>query len=225
MVGLIVNAALLNNFNVLYFAPRFLSIWLAMFMAFYSLQIFWNLFVFPFRGLKNSLALFLYYIIVTIAVFIIMISNYVGFRPDGGSWALFLLVPNLINIIICFSRWENAKLSHPEDGKRQLMEVLFHSKESGIDFEKLNPHLRRFLYFCAVINIIALSLAFILTILLIGGSTVQAYGYRTFPPRGNLVNIVSPNGRSTDVMVFCSGERNSSLPTFFFDIGGGGHSR
>jgi len=74
------------------------------------------------------------------------------------------------------------------------------------------------------VNAFLVAVVFILTGLLLGGSLVQANGYRSFPPRGNFVSLVSPSGHPLTVMVQCTGAANASQATIVFDVGGGGHS-
>jgi hypothetical protein len=222
VIGLIVSATLSNDFAAPSMPPRFLTIWLSLFMTFYSLQILWNLLVFPFHGFKNSLVNLIHYIVISLVVFVLMVSNYVGYRNDGGTWGLFLLVPTILNAAIYWERLKEIK-GKSEHEKHGILGNI--TPQSGVNIESLKPAMRRLLYFIAALNIFFLGLAFILIILLIGGSTIQANGYRSFPPRGIFVNVISPNGLSSKVMVYCSGNRNTSRPTFLFDIGGGGHSR
>ena len=77
---------------------------------------------------------------------------------------------------------------------------------------------------CAIgFNAAVVAFAFLCLGLVTVGTWVQAGGYRRYPPPGPLYPLSMDGGR-VDVMAFCTGPFNASLPTFLFDIGGGGHS-
>eukprot|EP01137_Pigoraptor_chileana_P009537 Opistho-2@57973 len=78
---------------------------------------------------------------------------------------------------------------------------------------------------CTRIAVIVFDIAvFVLFALLLGGTWSLGIGYAVHGPRGVLVNISEDRHRVQNVHVWCTGRHNSSLPTFWLEVGGGGHS-
>ena len=63
-------------------------------------------------------------------------------------------------------------------------------------------------------------IATVCAVLVLGGSGTIAVGWRRFPRRGELFTV-SPTEK---LHAYCVGPRNSSLPTIWLEVGGGGHS-
>lgn len=72
--------------------------------------------------------------------------------------------------------------------------------------------------------VVFVSIAFLFNGLLLGGCWLQAAGYRNYPPVGTYVTISYPTGQQQRILTACTGPRNSSVPTFWIESGGGGHS-
>eukprot|EP01113_Clastostelium_recurvatum_P042583 TRINITY_DN6909_c0_g1_i1.p1 TRINITY_DN6909_c0_g1~~TRINITY_DN6909_c0_g1_i1.p1 ORF type:complete len:532 (-),score=102.87 TRINITY_DN6909_c0_g1_i1:34-1629(-) len=229
LIGLIYHGARLDDYNQPIMVPHFLGIWLSTFMLFYGLQIPWTLHFTPHRGYKLSLASFIQYCIIAVVVFILIIGYYVGFRNDGGTWALFLFPCVLINTYLA---WIRMRLAAPNS----RISFTVRSKEDGtMDSSDSKPwfdHMvvpktkaqRIVLLTAAGLNVFVLSIAFITVGLLLGGCLVQAQGYRSYPPRGRFVTVSGSKGQTTEVMIWCTGPLSATQPTIVFDIGGGGHS-
>lgn len=65
---------------------------------------------------------------------------------------------------------------------------------------------------------------FLSIVLLQGGCWLQASGYHSYPPVGEFVTITYPTGQTQRILTHCTGPRDPTMPTFWFEVGGGGHS-
>jgi len=61
-------------------------------------------------------------------------------------------------------------------------------------------------------------------LLLLAGAFTIAYGWHAYPRRGTLYTVHLDGGRVQTLHALCTGPRNASLPTFWLETGGGGHS-
>ena len=233
LVGLIISCVELVNLNAKVYNPWFLTIWLTLFMLFYGLQIPWNLHLAPLRGSKTALANFIHYMFILVVVFILFVAYYVGYRNDGGSWSLFLIPCIAINAYIAYCRYnlvskENVQENVQSDEEAAFSDKLLSLETVGLSedlyFRPKNKTQRTTLVAFAGLNAFLVSISFILIGLLLGGSTLQAHGYRSYPPRGNFYSITYSSGQNQEIMAYCVGAFNASRPTIVFDIGGGGHS-
>ena len=64
----------------------------------------------------------------------------------------------------------------------------------------------------------------LITLLLMVGTLIQANLYNKYPPQGTYVTIKYSNGYKQKILTQCVGTRNPSLPTLWVEVGGGGHS-
>jgi pimeloyl-ACP methyl ester carboxylesterase len=239
VLGVIIHGALLNTPGpgvVLY--PHFFGLWLAVFVTFYALQLLWQYHLSVARPRFAATASYVHYVALDLIAGFIFLGACVGWRADGAVWSIFLLACLLLNTLLAWHRFRAATSesttsmtpiasSFTSSGSKARLEggessvSAETSSGDGVSVGRVDARTLRALTVC---NSILLSLALIFMALLLSGTWVQAAGYRRFPPVGAFYPVTFPNGATVSVMAYCTGPRNATLPTFFFDIGGGGHS-
>lgn len=179
--------------------PFFLHIWLSTFTVLYSCQIIG-------QGLQLSgrpACLLVHYVILDVVVLVLVVVSFVGFRVDGGVRGALLLLALLANTYFAGKQVQASRRELRPDHLK--LPVSGPSCAASVALQAL------------------LVVSFPLLAALLGGAWSQAIGYQTFGPRGQFYPLRLPSGE-VDVMAYCVGPRNTSLPTFIFDVGGGGHS-
>jgi hypothetical protein len=211
-IGMGVHGYFLHIAGPVWVFPNFLGLWLSLFSAFFGLQM-----LYLQRKHYDSIHEFradtMYYAFLVCVAVVLAIGYFVGYRLDGGLWSLFLAVTLGIDLLIV------RRSTHPSVHQLLIQDVDTDAPSAScIDRSEL------FRGAFVVFNVVLRGLAFFLLCFLLGGCWSQAIGYRMYPPRGTFVTLSYPGGQMQSVHVWCTGPRNASLPTFWFDVGGGGHS-
>lgn len=238
LVGLAINASLLDDFTAPTLGPHFLDVYMATLLCFFALQIPWMLHLAPLRQRYLATTLFAMYVVLCCIAVILCVANYVGYRNSGATWALFLIAAVAADAWLAWgrvqlvSRHDNSGGDVDNNNKKGSSGFVASSTWDDAPLPYHGPYVyqatqqpetgskRTGLLVAAGFNALVLAIAFLISGLLLGGSTVQANGYRSYPPRGQFVTI----GNNLHVMVYCTGTFNATVPTFVFDVGGGGHS-
>jgi hypothetical protein len=195
--------------------PNFLGLWLASLTFVFSLQSFYIRKSEPLTRFRSRVNVY-YYALLCVVSALLCIGYFVGYRPDGGAWSIALFLAALLDLL----------LSRRNDADATWRSSPFSTQRIGlIDYNTQAKPARHPLPRLAVAaNTTLRAIALILAALLLGGCWVQAIGYRMYPPRGQFVKLNYAAGQTQAIHVYCAGERNSTLPTFWFVGGGGGHS-
>ena len=251
VIGIIVNAALLNvpgPGTTVY--PHFFGLWLSIFMTFYSLQIFWQYHLSIARPRRDVVCNLGHYIVLDAVVFFVFLGSCIGLRADGAVWSVFIEIGTLLNTLLAWHRYR-AMLSNDKSSPLGSTSMATAAEDGmaapaegdGVSVGRLSPVWLRVL---TVFNALLLAIAFLFFCLVMGGTWVQAVGYASYPPPPGSTYTVSygtglaattggtstsssttaaaSTSPTTQVVAYCTGPVNASLPTFLFDIGGGGHS-
>jgi hypothetical protein len=223
-IGIIVHGAFLKVPGPLYVFPNVLGVWLAIFMMFFSLQLAYlqrKQFAHP----RQRRADLFYYAFLTIVAFLLFIGSSVGYRPDGAVWNIFLTI--ILGLCTLFVAQSSPSYPHSQAA---TMDADPEQPASTMDTQRsligqgLWKQYPKSCCCVAGLNTFLRVIAFVLFGLLLGGTWFQAAGYQRFPPRGTFVTLRFPDSQPQRVHVWCTGQRNSTRPTFFFEVGGGGHS-
>ena len=227
VIGIIVYAAILNQPGANNMAfPHFFGLWLAVFMAFYGLEIAWQYRLSVPRPYIASQLAWYHYMVVNFVVGFIFLGSCVYQRADGAVWSLFLLPCTIMCTLLAWHRAIAARHLHSDGGDSNTSNSSSKTEDvedgSGVSAAVLQ-RTRGLQPALAGINAFLLAVAFLFLVLVMVGTWTQAAGFVKYPPRGQFYTV-RYNGGQTRVMAYCTGPVNATLPTFLFDIGGGGHS-
>lgn len=164
-----------------------------------------------------------------------MIGWFVGYNNSAGLWCIELILLSIFNIflhkqlhdstcsIVVDDSIDKDSSSHTinaiieENSLDNLQTAL---TESNYNVKALN-YLQTFgIGLFTFLRIVVFSI----TGLLLGGTYLQAHGYRTYKPHGKFIEITYTNGYKQKILTQCVGSRNSAVPTIWVEVGGGGHS-
>ena len=243
VVGTAVYAAILNVPGPGDVArPHWLGLWLAMFTVVYGAQIVWQRRVLGGHAAhrrKSARLSFVYYTALDLAAAALLLGALIALRLDGILWGVAVLAALGPNTLVARRNARNASSSGTDatpdniggGGDAAAAEtplLLGDRTEAADDTTTLTTTTGRppsaGLRCAIVLNAVVLGAAGLALCLCTAGTWVQALGYRRYPPAGALYPVAY-NGGTAQVMAFCTGPpANASVPTFLFDIGGGGHS-
>jgi pimeloyl-ACP methyl ester carboxylesterase len=190
--------------------PFFLGFWMALFTTFFAFGVLIKLRHGAYSSRRVWLTNMWYYNVAATFALLLSLGYFIGYRPDGGTWGIVVLAAVLLNVWVVYllKPLEEPLLGRPESAP---------SAAPNACASRCRCFVWGFHLFLRGIAILCLGL-------MLGGCWTQAIGYRRFPPRGSFYTITHSSGHTQEVHAWCTGARNSSLPTFWFEVGGGGHS-
>jgi hypothetical protein len=186
------------------------------------------------------------YYFLSVVAFLLQLGWFVGYRTDGGMWGLCLLALFLLVIYVerrLLAMREGLGFADPPQQTHPAMQMNGNAYDKSLnsDFEsnaamdkkaenESEPKRRSCITLgcCGKWALLSLRVvAFLLTCLLLGGCWQQASGYRYFPPNGTYIELKDAGGvkgYNQRILTQCVGPRDPSVPTFWVEVGGGGHS-
>jgi len=212
--------------------PHFLGLWLATLTLFYGAQIAWQQHgPAPPPTRRRQVALASQYAVLVLVALLLVVGCGVGYRLDGVGWSLALLACLAVNMALAWPAHREpaaGALLKADSAQAPLLPdaaaVAVNDGEGEPAAALGGAGLPRWARALRTANACLLGAAFVCLALLLGGCWTQAAGYRAYPPRGAFYAVPADGGCTVEVLAYCTGPRNASLPTFFFDVGGGGHS-
>lgn len=241
-IGLAIHAAYLHIGGPRWVYPHFLGLWLALLTCFFGLQAGWQVWAGPADTARQRRANVIGFAFLVVVAFLLLLGYAVGTRADGSLWSTALLLTASLNLHL--ARLAAQDEPHAESGASSTSsheQGLLHSWNGGssvadshavsvnkpdsppasVTGPSVAPCWLRTL---TVVNAGLRVLGLLLTGLLLGGCWTQAIGWRHYTPRGSFYSIQTPTGETQSVHAWCTGPVNASLPTFWIEVGGGGHS-
>ncbi|KAI9021381.1 hypothetical protein DFJ74DRAFT_672729 [Hyaloraphidium curvatum] len=230
LVGIVTNAILIGHAparGVVY--PRHSSLWLAAMLALFAPQV-----ALQARAQLTSTLWLYYYLAAASAGSLLFLAHALGSRAGTAAWAFVLGLCLFLNAFVASrgrqtffigidaSTDDEQPLLASEEGAEDSTSVV--DGPAGLvdnDIDLAPSMVSRVL---RAGNGFLLAVALPLLFLLVVGAWIQASGYLRHRPRGTFHRVIYADGTSVSIMAYCAGPRDPSLPAFFFDIGGGGHS-
>jgi len=172
-----------------------------------------------------------YYYMITFFSILLFIGYFIGYNNGAGVWTILLSIQGIFHIIL-YRQFEDTK-SKPvivinDDVDNSIVEELNPLKDDSIQDISPRKTENRFMNIfksCSIGIFISFRIiSFACNGLLLGGCYMQAIGYRMYTPQGEFVTITYENGYKQKILTQCVGEKSSSLPTIWVEVGGGGHS-
>lgn len=196
--------------------PVFADMWMNMFIAAYAFQLAIAASTKDQNSRGWNLACMVHCLLADTAAFLLMIGYFLGggYRWRAGLWAIVLLTLLLLHTSLVSFRLRIAPVAQDPHS------VVSVGAKTGLP-AKTPSRCHQALWWT---NTVLQSMGLVLLCMLLGGSWYEAWGWHTYPARGSSYTINYPSGQSQVINAWCTGTRNASLPTFWFEIGGGGHS-
>jgi len=205
VVGLVVQLDNLNTGNSEQVLKPFVSgVWLCTFTLVFSLQ---GLFILKFHVPQSPLL----YLALAVLAAALGMGYFVGFRIDAGLWAAILIAQLLFNSWLASQ--EGCTVLDPDE---QNVYTELASPDASMRLCSPGSAWR-------TCNNVLVGLTCFFMVMLEGGCWLQAIGYRKYSPQGTFVTVQVLNVNLT-LLTKCEGQFDPALPTFWFEVGGGGHS-